>query len=163
MVIFSQLRTFSIVPVGRIVARIGVDAADGPFPAECAVSPALRLAAVRRLGEVRLALRVVAGDPSPFSAAIAGDERTIEVGDRGDTRFGIWVENPQPEEGEPTQFHRDIESLIDELSETRSLWARRLPECPHHPDSHPLDVEIAPDRVTVRCPANGEIVRIVDR
>lgn len=156
------VRTVSIQRVDRIMRLIAVDPRFGPFPAKSIVSPALHESALRRLAEVQLALRIVVDDPEVFVVRPDESERWIEIRERGLSGwFGLWVEVTPPEPDEPTQLERDVEVIVDDLSETRAFWGRRLPECPQHPDSHPLLVAIGAEAAMMRCPASGDVVRTV--
>lgn len=162
--IFQWIRQFSISPVGNILPMVSVDPALGPFPSESVVSRALHEAALRRLAEVQLALRVVVGDTTALVVEPDRYERVIVIRWHGESS-SVWldVDVPAPEPDEPTQFERDVDVIADELSESRAFWGRRLPECPLHPDSHALLIDIGPDAATVRCPVSGDTIRTVPR
>ena len=140
---------------------IAVDSAFGPFHAESIVSPALHEAALRRLAEVQLALRIVVDEPEVLVAVLDEYERVIMIREHGLGGFGLHVEVTAPEPDELSQLEQDVESIADALSESRAFWGRRLPECPRHPDSHPLLIAMSAETATLRCPTSGEVVRTV--
>ena len=82
---------------------------------------------------------------------------TIEVGEGGHS-FGYPVDSVL---GDDTRavLEQDVEWLIDELSELRVAWAKRLPECPVHPGSHPLDLAVTDSTIAAICPVTSEQIR----
>lgn len=82
---------------------------------------------------------------------------TIEVGEGGHS-FGFPLD-PVLGDDKRTVMEHDVEWLIDELSEFRVAWAKRLPECPVHPDSHPLDLAFTGSTIAAICPIISEQIR----
>jgi hypothetical protein len=64
--------------------------------------------------------------------------------------------------GQPSAHQ--IASLADQLQEvaTEALWSERLPvawpQCPSHPDSHPLEAAVVESHAVWRCPKSGHII-----
>ena len=55
---------------------------------------------------------------------------------------------------------RVLDMATDELTETRELWAKRLPLCSVHPDVHPLRLGVRVEAVMGACPVEGEVRRV---
>lgn len=106
---------------------------------------------------VRIGLGIVLGDRADEIRVRRGDEDTIWATD-GTHGFGFPIDTVLGDDPRTVMEH-DLERLVDELCETRVAWAKRLPECPLHPDSHPLGLVVTDDLVTATCPVAGETVR----
>jgi hypothetical protein len=106
---------------------------------------------------VRIGLGIVLGDRAGEVDVHRTAEDTILVGEDGHA-FGFPID-PVLGDDPRTVLEHDVEWLIDELSEMRVAWAKRLPECPLHPDSHPLTVTFTDGAVIASCPITGDEVR----
>jgi hypothetical protein len=106
---------------------------------------------------VRIGLDVVLGDRAGEVTVTRLPSDTIEVGEEGRS-FGFPIDTVLGDDTR-TVFEHDIEWLVDELCEMDVAWAKRLPECPVHPDSHPLDLRFTDTTVTASCPVTGEEIR----
>ncbi|GAA2748838.1 hypothetical protein [Amnibacterium kyonggiense] len=106
---------------------------------------------------VRIGLAMVLGDRAGDIRVRRGDEDTIWATD-GTHGFGFPIDIVLGDDPR-TVLEHDLEWLVDELCETAVAWAKRLPECPLHPDSHPLGLVVSDGLVTASCPVAGETVR----
>ncbi|MGT2424908.1 hypothetical protein [Amnibacterium kyonggiense] len=106
---------------------------------------------------VRIGLGVVLGERAVEVHVLRGDDGGVLLTD-GAHGFGFPVDAVLGDDPRRVLEH-DLERLVDELCETRVGWAKRLPECPLHPDSHPLDLVVTADAVTATCPVAGRTIR----
>jgi hypothetical protein len=106
---------------------------------------------------VRIGLGVVLGDRAGEVDVSRGEDDTIVVGEEGHS-FGFPIDTVLGDDPR-TVFEHDVEWLVDELCEMRVAWAKRLPECPVHPDSHPLTLTFTDSTLTVSCPETGAEIR----
>jgi hypothetical protein len=105
---------------------------------------------------VRIGLMIVLGERAHVLAVFRSTEDTIEVAEDGRS-FGFPVDTVLGDDNRSV-FEHDVGWLIDELCEFDVAWGKRLPECPIHPDSHPLVVTFTDTRITATCPVTaGEI------
>ncbi len=106
---------------------------------------------------LRIGLMIVMGDRASALFVRRALNDSIEVGDDRHA-FGypsdvVLGENPE------LVLARDVEGLIDELSETDVAWGEQLPACPIHPGSHPLKVDVTATRITATCPVTATEIR----
>lgn len=108
---------------------------------------------------IRIGLALVVGDAAS-RVDVRREVDLLWVGQAGDHLFGL---PPDPALGDDvrTVFEHDVERLVDELCETQAFWAKRLPECPRHPDSHALVLRFTDSTATATCPVDGTVVRAV--
>jgi len=106
---------------------------------------------------VRIGLGIVLGERAGEVVVRRWDDGAIGVTD-GTHGFGFPIDEVLGDDPRTVMEH-DLEWLVDELCETRVAWAKRLPECPVHPDSHPLDLVVTDRLVTASCPVTGERIR----
>ena len=106
---------------------------------------------------VRIGLSVVLGERAEEVFVRRRADDTIEVGEV-DHSFGFPIDVVLGDDPRTVVEH-DLERLIDELCECTVAWAERLPECPLHPDSQPLDVAVTDFSITASCPVSGATIR----
>ena len=106
---------------------------------------------------VRIGLGVVLGDRAGELFVRREDDGSILVGEEGHA-FGFPIDAVLGDDPRTVMAH-DLEWLVDEICETSVGWAKQLPECPIHPDSHPLDLVVTDSLITASCPRTGEEIR----
>lgn len=106
---------------------------------------------------VRIGLEIVMGERAGAFFVRRAVNDLIEVGDEQHS-FGYPPDVVLGDDPRVVLEH-DVEWLVDELCETRVAWAKQLPLCPLHPGVHPLQIDVAPAKITASCPVSNQVVR----
>jgi hypothetical protein len=81
------------------------------------------------------------------------DGASLWLWDTGGQGTGVWL--GEPEEAPSAALFRACEAVQEAAIEAvHGAW----PECPDHPDSHPLELREAGNRPAWACPVNGRSV-----
>ena len=72
---------------------------------------------------------------------------------------GLWLGIGMPDDAPPWEAVLDMAEQVQEVA-FEVLW-RPWPECPHHPNGHPLEPDAQEGQAVWTCPTGGDIVATV--